>query len=160
MFELVVLGTTAGKILQAGREGHVDLASRLHAPEAADAAYSDAELISLVQSLPHGDARREQACEVLIARHQPMLRACAQRYRSSPEMTEELMQAGYIGLMKAINGFDPQVGNSLPAYAWATCSATRTRSCSTPSILMRCWLTGESWMTKASCCSPCGSTAT
>ena len=47
-----------------------------------------------------------------------MVRACAQRYPSSPDIADELMQVGYIGLMKAINGFDPQVGSSLPAYAW------------------------------------------
>ena len=27
------------------------------------------------------------------------------------------MQVGYVGLLKAINNFDPEVGDSLPAYA-------------------------------------------
>lgn len=95
----------------------MDLTSRLQAAQAAGAAYSDAELVSFVQSLPRGDARREQACEALIARYQPMLQACVRSYRSVPEMADELAQAGYIGLMKAINGFDPEVGSSLAAYA-------------------------------------------
>jgi RNA polymerase sigma-B factor len=39
------------------------------------------------------------------------------RYQTPPELTDELMQAGYLGLMKAISNFDPAVGVSLPAYA-------------------------------------------
>ena len=95
----------------------MDLTSRLHDAEQAGAAFSDADLVALVQSLPYGDARREQACESLVARYQGLLRSTVQHYRSSPEMADELMQAGYLGLMKAIDGFDPQVGTSLLAYA-------------------------------------------
>jgi len=40
-----------------------------------------------------------------------------QRYNRSPEPTEDLMQVGYVGLLKAINNFDPSVGGSLAAYA-------------------------------------------
>jgi RNA polymerase sigma-B factor len=39
------------------------------------------------------------------------------RYRQSPESQEELMQVGYVGLLKAINNFDPAVGRNLAAYA-------------------------------------------
>ena len=35
----------------------------------------------------------------------------------SPEPTEDLMQVGYVGLLKAINNFDPEVGTNLSAYA-------------------------------------------
>ena len=45
------------------------------------------------------------------------MRSCAQRYRDSPEPFDELMQVGYVGLLKAINNFDTEVGESLPAYA-------------------------------------------
>jgi hypothetical protein len=41
----------------------------------------------------------------------------AQRYWQSPEPQEELMQVGYVGLLKAINNFDPAVGSNLAAYA-------------------------------------------
>jgi RNA polymerase sigma-B factor len=95
----------------------MDLASRLHDAERAGAAFSDAELVTLVRSLPPGDARREEACEAIVARYQGLLRSTVQHYRSSPEIADELMQVGYLGLMKAINGFDPQVGTSLQAYA-------------------------------------------
>jgi RNA polymerase sigma-B factor len=40
-----------------------------------------------------------------------------QRYKRSPEPAEDLMQVGYVGLLKAINNFDPGLGGSLTAYA-------------------------------------------
>ena len=39
------------------------------------------------------------------------------RYHGGPEATEDLMQVGYVGLLKAINNYDPEVGDSLSAYA-------------------------------------------
>ena len=38
-------------------------------------------------------------------------------YRRSPEPAEDLLQVGYLGLLKAINNFDPSCGDSLNAYA-------------------------------------------
>jgi RNA polymerase sigma-B factor len=78
---------------------------------------SDQDLVRLVQTLPAGDRRRESACETLVGRYQFIVRSCAQRYRDSPEPAEDLTQAGYVGLLKAINNFDPAFGNSLAAYA-------------------------------------------
>lgn len=86
-------------------------------PRPADEAAADAELVGLVQSLPAGSTQRELAFETLIARYRPMVRSCVHRYQTPPELTDELMQAGYLGLMKAISNFDPEVGASLPAYA-------------------------------------------
>jgi RNA polymerase sigma-B factor len=45
------------------------------------------------------------------------VRACVRQYRSSPELTEDLMQVGYLGLLKAIRNYDPAFGNGLRAYA-------------------------------------------
>jgi RNA polymerase sigma-B factor len=86
-------------------------------PRPADEAATDGELVSLVHSLPAGSTPRERAFETLIARYRPMVRACVRRYQIPPELTDELMQAGYLGLMKAITNFDPDVGVNLPAYA-------------------------------------------
>jgi RNA polymerase sigma-B factor len=77
----------------------------------------DSELLSLVQSQPHGSRQREEACSTLVKRYQALVRSCVMRYRDSPEPTEELMQVGYVGLLKAINNFDPTIGGSLAAYA-------------------------------------------
>ena len=77
----------------------------------------DPELVQLVQSLPRDSAERNVACENLIGRYESLVRACAQRYRHSPESPEELMQVGYVGLLKAINNFDPAYGSNLASYA-------------------------------------------
>src|ERR1039458_3673187 len=77
------------------------------------AGLGDAELLGLVRARPRCDARRAAACEVLVSRHRGLVRACAARYRRSPEPAEDMMQVGYVGLLKAINNFDPAVGGSL-----------------------------------------------
>jgi len=78
---------------------------------------ADHELVHKVQLLPRASAEREAACEVLIVRYQSLVRSCALRYREAPETTEELMQAGYVGLLKAISNFDPAIGTNLAVYA-------------------------------------------
>jgi RNA polymerase sigma-B factor len=78
---------------------------------------SDADLLRLVQSRPAGDLERQAACEILVERYQSIVRSCAYRYRTMPELSEDLMQVGYVGLMKAINNFDPEVGENLASYA-------------------------------------------
>jgi RNA polymerase sigma-B factor len=81
------------------------------------ATLSDPELVKLVQSLPHGSEERDIACEKLVHQYESLVRSCAQRYRHSPEPHEELMQVGYVGLLKAINNFDPELGSNLASYA-------------------------------------------
>ncbi|HUC58850.1 MAG TPA: SigB/SigF/SigG family RNA polymerase sigma factor [Streptosporangiaceae bacterium] len=78
---------------------------------------TDAELLALVHTQPLGSRSREEACEILVTRYQSLVRSCVLRYRESPEPVEELMQVGYVGLLKAINNFDPDIGGSLAAYA-------------------------------------------
>ena len=77
----------------------------------------DAELLATIQSRPHGDGLRDAACEVLVTRYRPLVRSCVLRYKNSTEPQEELMQVGYVGLLKAINNFDPSLGASLAGYA-------------------------------------------
>jgi RNA polymerase sigma-B factor len=78
---------------------------------------SDNELLAQVQSLPKGSEERSRVCEVLVDRYQRLVRACVRQYRGSPEPAEDLMQVGYVGLLKAINNYNPEVGDSLSAYA-------------------------------------------
>jgi RNA polymerase sigma-B factor len=82
----------------------------------------DRELLSIVGSLEATSQSRARACELLVARHRSLVYSCVRRYRGSPEPTEDLMQVGYIGLMKAISRFDPAVGGNLAAYAQACIS--------------------------------------
>src|SRR5262249_37986425 len=53
----------------------------------------------------------------LVRRYESVVKASVRRYRDSPESEEDLMQVGYLGLLKAISNFDPKVGPSLIAYA-------------------------------------------
>jgi len=61
-------------------------------PTGTSVADGDPELVKLVQSLPRDSKQRNAACEKLIGRYESLVRACAQRYRHSPESPEELMQ--------------------------------------------------------------------
>jgi RNA polymerase sigma-B factor len=81
------------------------------------AGLDDRELLRIVRSQPLGSGQRAAACELLVARHRNLVRSCVQRYKRSPEPAEDLMQVGYVGLLKAINNFDPDLGGSLAAYA-------------------------------------------
>src|SRR5262252_5012969 len=78
---------------------------------------TDEDLIGLVQSLPYGSPQRAAAYEELIRRYDYVVKACVRRYRDSPESMEDLMQVGYLGLLKAISKFDPELGPNLTAYA-------------------------------------------
>jgi RNA polymerase sigma-B factor len=86
-------------------------------PAASTGERSDEALVRLAQFSPPGSGTRDSAREELVVRYEPLVRSCAQRYRNSPESHEELMQVGYVGLLKAINNFDPAVGRNLAAYA-------------------------------------------
>jgi len=78
---------------------------------------NDAELLHLIHSLPREDPIRETACEVLVNRYRPLVRSCVRRFQNSPEPYEDLLQVGYVGLIKAINNYDPAAGTGLAGYA-------------------------------------------
>ena len=88
----------------------------LHAADQLDH-LDDLELLRVMRSLRRASARRAAACDVLVSRYQKLVRSCVRRYMDSPEPTEDLMQVGYVGLLKAINNFNPEVGTNLSAYA-------------------------------------------
>src|SRR5215470_10453864 len=77
----------------------------------------DAELLGLIHSLPRDSPARETACEVLVNRYRPLVRSCVRRFQNSPEPYEDLLQVGYVGLIKAINNYDPAAGSGLAGYA-------------------------------------------
>jgi RNA polymerase sigma-B factor len=78
---------------------------------------SDDELFRLYREGPESGRQREAACEVLVRRYTPLVRACVRPFRNSPESADDLMQVGFLGLVKAIRGFDPAFGNELRSYA-------------------------------------------
>jgi RNA polymerase sigma-B factor len=64
---------------------------------------------------------RDQALkEQLIERFMPLARSLAMRYRGGTEPLDDLIQVASLGLVKALDGFDPGRGGSFTAYAVPT----------------------------------------
>jgi RNA polymerase sigma-B factor len=61
------------------------------------------------------DARRR-----LIELHLPLVRALAHRFASRGEQLDDLTQVGAVGLIKAVDRYDPSRGSSFTAYAVPT----------------------------------------
>ena len=81
------------------------------------AGLDDRELLDIVRLPPPANQQRAAACELLVSRHQGLVWSCVRPYLSSPELAEDLMQVGYVGLLRAISNFDPAFGCSLATYA-------------------------------------------
>ncbi len=58
--------------------------------------------------------------EELAARFMPLARSLAMRYRRQTESLDDLVQVASLGLIKAIDGFDPERGRPFAAYAVPT----------------------------------------
>jgi RNA polymerase sigma-B factor len=58
--------------------------------------------------------------EELVTRFLPLARSLANRYTGGPEPTEDLHQVASLGLVKAIEGFDPTLGYTFASYAAPT----------------------------------------
>jgi len=104
---------------QSGRKVTVDArrgGSEFNAPPAGHEPTDD-ELLDRCRAWPLGSDERAAACETLVERYSGLVRACVRRYQSSPEPFEDLMQVGYVGLLKAINNYNPAFGNGPRAYA-------------------------------------------
>ena len=56
----------------------------------------------------------------LVRRFTPLARALASRFPHAREPLEDLVQVAYVGLIKAIDGFDPARGRPFTAYAVPT----------------------------------------
>lgn len=60
------------------------------------------------------------AREALVERFLPLTRSLARRYDRSSEPFEDLLQVASLGLLKAIDRFDPARGHSFPSFAVPT----------------------------------------
>ena len=79
---------------------------------------STADTLELLARYHEHDDRvaRERAIEENL----PLVRALARRFSHSDDQTDELVQAGSIGLIKAVDRFDAHRGRDLGAYAVPT----------------------------------------
>ena len=76
---------------------------------------SDAEVAKLLND----PQRAEDARSTLVSRYQGLVRSSAHQYQLPAQYYEDLVQVGFLGLMKAINNFDPAVREELKPYAHA-----------------------------------------
>ena len=81
------------------------------------AGLEDRELLAIAGSMPPGSGYGGMARDLLVSRYGHLVRACARRYSRSPEPAEDLVQVGYVGLLKAIGNFDLAYAGSLAAFA-------------------------------------------
>ncbi|MBO2450885.1 SigB/SigF/SigG family RNA polymerase sigma factor [Actinomadura barringtoniae] len=61
--------------------------------------------------------REEQIRSELAELHAPIVRSIAHRYANRGEPNDDLEQAAYVGLVKAINNYDPQLSDRFIRYA-------------------------------------------
>ena len=69
-----------------------------------------------------GEQRDQRAREELVALYLPMARRMASRYAGVVEPYDDLVQVASVGLLNAIDRFDPARGTAL---AWVTTHAHR-----------------------------------
>ncbi|CUR55899.1 RNA polymerase sigma-37 factor (sigma(B)) [metagenome] len=67
-----------------------------------------------------GDDSRRRARDELVHLHLPLVDHCARRFRNRGEPHEDLVQVGTIGLIKAVDRFDPARGVEFSTYATPT----------------------------------------
>jgi RNA polymerase sigma-B factor len=76
--------------------------------------------VRLSTSRADDDRGGKIARDRLIEGNLPLVRALARRYVAQADSFDDLVQVGTIGLIKAVDGFRPDRGNSLAAYAVPT----------------------------------------
>lgn len=66
------------------------------------------------------DGEDVQAREALVRRYMPLARSLARRYDRSSEPFDDLLQVASLGLLKALDRFDPALGHTFPSFAVPT----------------------------------------
>jgi RNA polymerase sigma-B factor len=82
------------------------------------------ETADLVEQLRRATSKHDQRRlrQQLVILNVPVATSIALRYRGRGESIEDLVQTAHLGLVKAVNGFDPHRGQDLLAYAVPTIS--------------------------------------
>jgi RNA polymerase sigma-B factor len=68
----------------------------------------------------YAKSRAPEIRDELVERFMPLARSLALRYRGGSEPLDDLLQVANLGLVKAIDGFDPSRGRPFTAYAVPT----------------------------------------
>lgn len=78
---------------------------------------AERELFLELRRLPSADPRGSALRAAIARDYEDFVSALARRYRHRGEPLEDLVQTAGLGLVKAINGFDPERGTTFVAYA-------------------------------------------
>lgn len=87
--------------------------------EQRDAAASS-ELLVRMHNLPAGDPERAAIRDQLVETHLPLVMYLAKRFSGRSEPMSDLIQVGSVGLIKAVDRFDPERGLEFSTYATPT----------------------------------------
>ncbi|GAA4226185.1 hypothetical protein GCM10022254_10410 [Actinomadura meridiana] len=75
-------------------------------------------LLAEMNRLAQDDPERERLRSRIVDLHTALVRGVARRYAGRGEPIDDLQQVAYLGLVKAINRFDPDVGDRFVTYAY------------------------------------------
>jgi RNA polymerase sigma-B factor len=78
------------------------------------------ELIAVLSSNDPDSPAHRRARDELVTIHLPLVQYLARRFRDRGEPLEDLVQVGTIGLIKAVDRFDPERGVEFSTYATPT----------------------------------------
>jgi RNA polymerase sigma-B factor len=79
-----------------------------------------APLFAELATLEKADPRRERLREILVEEHLPLVRHFARRFSNRGEPFDDLLQVGTLGLIAAIDRFDPNRGVEFLSFAVPT----------------------------------------
>jgi RNA polymerase sigma-B factor len=79
-------------------------------------------LFTQLAELPADDTRREAIRDELVRAHLPVARNLARKFRSRDEAMDDLIQIATVGLINAVDRFDPAHGSDFLAFAVPTIS--------------------------------------
>ena len=99
---------------------HPGSTDRSDHPEYPDRAEQRAETVRILRrilELPEGDPERARLRALVIEDHMPYARHIAQRYGGHGSSGEDFEQVAYLGLVKAVDNFDPEHGTGFLGYA-------------------------------------------
>lgn len=78
------------------------------------------EILAVMAELPADDPGRATLRDELVTMHLPLVHHLARRFRDRGEPHDDLVQVGTIGLIKAVDRFDPDRGVEFSTYATPT----------------------------------------